>query len=145
MKNELKADLLISTFIDSVKNDDRIDSFMSSLSDDESAITYSISRFFQIEDSCQFNLFTFYKKIKEQYFDSIQNIDGNSLSISREIGEYTLFIDIDVFEDNSIMLEMHTVILLTASDTEFIKKISEYMLEEFSEVLTILSKTKTTN
>ena len=129
---------LIKTFCDAVDQGEIIDSSMAEISDDDSAVTYSISKFYNLETSANFNVLDFLAEFKKKYrtYDIEANDDG--FVLSKELCGFLLNYELDIF-DGSLKLEIYTT---GSSDNspELIKELAGVMLEEFSSFHGLLYK-----
>lgn len=126
----MKQHPLVTTFTQSIEKNELIDSFAAFLSDDETMITYSVSKFYQFEETESFNLFSFFKEFKKTYKDYDIESSDDGLILTKQYGQFELKYEIEVY-DGSLKLEVFTTNYSDQS-VDLVKDLSKFMISEFT-------------
>lgn len=126
----MKQHPLITAFAESIENNELIDSSAAFLSDDESMITYSVSKFYQLDESPSFNLVSFFKEFKKTYKDYEIESSDDGLILTKQYGQFELKYELEVY-DGSLKLEVFTTDFSDQS-VDLVKDLSKFMISEFT-------------
>ena len=107
-----------------------IDGMSVSPSDDGSANTYSISKFFNADESFDFDFKQFTKDLKNvlQPDDVESTLSG--FKFKKVFGLYELNYELELYEDASSSLEIFTL-GSTQDSEELVKNLAQFMVNEF--------------
>lgn len=134
----MKQHPLITAFTQSIEKNELIDSSSAFLSDDESVLTYSVSKFYHLEGSSSFNLVSFFKEFKKNYKDYEIESSDDGLILTKQYGQFELKYELEVY-DGALKLEVFTTDSADQS-VEVVQDLSKFLLAEFTTFNSLLFK-----
>jgi len=135
---DMKMNRLIKAFSEIVDNDEVIDSNMAIISEDESMITYSVSKFHDLSQSQSFNLIAFMGEFKKKYSSYQMESTDDGFMMTKVISGFELNYELDLY-DESLKLEVFTSRLSNESE-DSVKDLAKVMLGEFTSFNAMLYK-----